>query len=218
MENNKAFAIWGAAGHALVLADVLDFSGHSVIALFDNNPNALSCLPGVKLYIGESGFFDWLSLIPNRHEINAAIAIGGARGKDRQHIANTLIDAGLNLPSIIHPRATVAKSAEIGKGCHILANAVVAPSVSMGNVCIINNLANVDHECKLGHGVHIAPGAVLCGCVHVGDNVMIGAGACVLPNVSIGANTIIGAGAVVTRNIPPGSVVIGNPARRIRSI
>jgi galactoside O-acetyltransferase len=47
---------------------------------------------------------------------------------------------------------------------------------------------------------------------------MIGAGAIVLPRVNIGDNTLVGAGAVVIGDLPAGVVVVGNPARIIRSI
>ena len=47
--------------------------------------------------------------------------------------------------------------------------------------------------------------------------VWIGGGAIVLPGVSIGDDAIVGAGSVVTRNVPPGTTVVGNPARVSRS-
>jgi acetyltransferase-like isoleucine patch superfamily enzyme len=83
----------------------------------------------------------------------------------------------------------------------------------MGEACIINTAASVDHESVLGDGVHVAPGAVLTGCVQVGDHSMIGAGAVVLPRIKIGKDVVVGAGAVVTRDIMDGKVVYGIPAR-----
>ena len=53
--------------------------------------------------------------------------------------------------------------------------------------------------------------------VRIGSNVWIGGGAIVLPGVSIGDDAIVGAGSVVTRNVPPGTTVVGNPARVSRS-
>lgn len=94
----------------------------------------------------------------------------------------------------------------------------MAADAQLGEACIANHRAVADHECVLGNGVHLAPGATLCGCVRLGNNVMIGAGAVVLPRVKIGENTIVGAGAVVVRDLPAGVVVAGNPARIIRSI
>ena len=52
----------------------------------------------------------------------------------------------------------------------------------------------------------------------VGDNVYIGYQAMILPGVTIGDNVIVGAGAVVTKDIPPNSVVVGVPAKVIKTI
>lgn len=46
----------------------------------------------------------------------------------------------------------------------------------------------------------------------------IGSGATILSNVTIGENAIIGAGSVVTKDVPANVIVIGNPARFLRSI
>jgi len=52
----------------------------------------------------------------------------------------------------------------------------------------------------------------------IGDNVWLGGGVIVLPGVTIGENSIVGAGSVVTRDVPANCVVVGNPARVLRSI
>ena len=52
----------------------------------------------------------------------------------------------------------------------------------------------------------------------IGNNVKVCAGAIVLGDIEIGDNVIIGAGAVVTKSIPANSVVVGNPARIIKTI
>jgi sugar O-acyltransferase (sialic acid O-acetyltransferase NeuD family) len=207
------FILWGSAGHAKVLADLIWVKRGRVSALFDNLSTAESSLPDIPIFHGASGFGVWLQQQTSVDGISAAIAIGGNKGADRQEIMSRFKAAGLKLPGLIHPTAAVAGSARMGEGCQILAHAVVGPDVSMGNVCIINHGASVDHECRLGSGVHMAPGAVLCGCVKVGENTMIGAGAVVLPRISIGKGALVGAGSVVTRNVPDGAVVAGNPAQ-----
>ncbi|MDR7308887.1 NeuD/PglB/VioB family sugar acetyltransferase [Rhodoferax saidenbachensis] len=207
------FVLWGSAGHAKVLADVIGLHQGQVVALFDNNPHAQSCLKDVPLYLGLAGLDAWLKAQISIEGLYAGVAIGGARGRDRLMIAQSLQDAGLLLPLLAHPRASISPTAQIGQGSQVLANAVVAADVVMGKACIVNNNANVDHECVLGDGVHIAPGAVLCGCVTVEENTMVGARAVVLPRLRIGRNVVVGAGAVVTRDVPDDSVVVGNPAR-----
>ena len=45
----------------------------------------------------------------------------------------------------------------------------------------------------------------------------IGSGATILSKVVIGENAIVGAGSVVTRDVPPNTIVVGNPAKVLRS-
>lgn len=52
---------------------------------------------------------------------------------------------------------------------------------------------------------------------HVREYAAIGAGAVILPGVTIGKHSLIGAGSVVTKDVPDYAVVVGNPARVIRT-
>jgi acetyltransferase-like isoleucine patch superfamily enzyme len=45
----------------------------------------------------------------------------------------------------------------------------------------------------------------------------IGANATIICGVRIGARAMVGAGSVVTRDVPPGALVVGNPARVVRT-
>lgn len=54
--------------------------------------------------------------------------------------------------------------------------------------------------------------------LEIGDDSWLGAGVIIMPNVKIGKMCVIGAGSVVTRDVPDFSVVVGSPARIIRTI
>jgi serine O-acetyltransferase len=51
----------------------------------------------------------------------------------------------------------------------------------------------------------------------IGDDVWIGPHAIIIGGVRIGDGAIIGAGSIVTKDVPPRSMVVGNPARVIKS-
>lgn len=215
MSEPSRFAIWGSAGHAKVLASLIKLKGGEVVALFDNR-EVSSALSGVPLYIGEVGFSRWAEDVSDLTGLAGVVAIGGSRGRDRIAIQGLFRSRGMCLPVLVHPTASVCNTAILGNGTQVLAQAVVAADSHIGAACIINHHSSIDHECILGDGVHIAPGATLCGCITVGDNVFVGAGSVVLPRCVIGADAVIGAGAVVTRDVAPGVTVIGNPARPIK--
>ncbi len=206
------YALWGSAGHAKVLAALIRGQGGRVEALFDNR-EVPSALEGVPLYVGTAGFMRWVGELARPQAVQALVAIGGARGRDRLSLQEMMHAQGLRIGTLVHPHATVCDGVALGEGSQVLAQACVAAEVRLGRACIVNHGAVVDHECVLGDGVHVAPNATLCGCISLGDNVMIGAGAVVLPRVTLGADCVVGAGAVVTKSWPAGSVLVGNPAR-----
>lgn len=52
----------------------------------------------------------------------------------------------------------------------------------------------------------------------VEEGASIGTGSTILCGLNIGKGAIVGAGSVVTKNVPAQAVVIGNPARIVRSL
>lgn len=219
--NKKSFLIWGAKGHAKVLDEIIRLNNGEVVALVDNDSTLISPIDNLAVLNGYHGYINWLKEIKSSNtiiEISAVAAIGGGKGRDRVNYLNMFKNDGFQTPNLIHPKSHISDTADIGDNNQICALAFVGADASLGNACIINSKASVDHESIIGDGVHLAPGVTVCGSVRIGNYVFIGAGAVVLPYLSIGKNSIVGAGSVVTRDVPENVLVYGNPAKIIREI
>lgn len=59
---------------------------------------------------------------------------------------------------------------------------------------------------------------ITCLPVRIRRKAWIGAGATILPGITIGENAVVGAASVVTKDVPDNTIVVGNPARIIRTI
>ena len=76
-----------------------------------------------------------------------------------------------------------------------------------------------DFPCLVGNWVTVGHGAIVHACT-VGDETLVGMGAVILDGAVIGKQSIIGAKALVTQGtkIPPGSLVLGAPAKVVRKL
>ncbi len=215
----KKLIFWGASGQAKVLKDLIKFFNNrlpecELIALFDNNENVKSPFDNIPIYYGKKGFMNWLS-DKNGKDINFTVAIGKS-GKDRHLIGEYIKSFNLVPITLIHSSAFIADNVKIGSGSQILANSSICVDSTIGESCIINTGAIVDHECKIDDGVHICPGVCLSGLVKVEKYAFIGAGSIILPRVIIGEGSTVGAGSVVTKDVMPYTTVVGNPAKSTR--
>lgn len=104
------------------------------------------------------------------------------------------------------------------------------------DLIITQNLVDNQAEVVLGDRVSIAPRVMLLALSHpnassirnsidtsrhtitICDDVWIGAGAIILNGITIGKGAVVGAGAVVTKDIDPYTIVVGNPAKKIKEI
>lgn len=94
---------------------------------------------------------------------------------------------------------------------------VIGPRSNVQDGSVIH-LAD-DYGTFVGELVTVGHKAILHACT-VDNEVLIGMGAIVLDGAEIGARSIIGAGALVTgmKKIPPGSLVLGSPAKVVKTL
>lgn len=214
MTTGASVLVWGAGGHAAVVADAVLVSGGRVTGFISGEVATLgSAVDGFEATIvrSDADFRAELARTPAAPGRGATVVLGIGDNAQRCSAAALLPDAAL--PVVRHPTAAVAVSARVGAGTVLLALAAVNPRALIGRAAIINTGAIVEHDCIVGDGVHCSPRSLLLGGARVGDGAWIGAGAVVLPGISVGAWATVGAGAVVTRDVPPRTIVLGVPAR-----
>lgn len=214
----RRLVIYGAGSQAIVLDEFLSPQGMKPAVILNDWPTDFVPIEGVPVVCGALAVEAWLDdAISEPQTIGEpwsfVVAIGNGHGRIRVERHNMLAARGLDPITARHPIAHVATDAKIGPGCQILCRAIVAAKATLGTQVILNSGSQVDHECEIADGVHIGPGAVLCGRVKVGRHSFVGAGSVVLPDIRIGEDSTIGAGSVVTRDVPDGVVMVGSPAR-----
>ena len=100
---------------------------------------------------------DYETFLP---DYDAAIAAFGDNNM-RLLWTERLMEAGYDVPALIHPSAIVSPNATIGKGCFVQKRAVVNRDTVMEHAVLINSGAVVDSDSHLGSGVHIGLGSVV---------------------------------------------------------
>lgn len=204
--------LWGGTGQSRVVRPILEAQGISVLAVVDDTEGLVPSFTDIPLLVGKAQFEPWLTQQKDAR-LGFCVSIGNPHAAGRIRIAAYLKQLGLKPCNAIHPTAIIEPGVVLGEGVQIMAGAVIGVNVKIGNYCIINTKASVDHDTVLEDGVEIAPGATLCGQILVKAHTWVGAGATVLPRIEIGENTIIGGGALVSRNIPANVVAYGVPAK-----
>ena len=198
---NKLIII-GAGGHGKAIADNALKNGYKTICFIDDH--AKGEVMGVPV-VGTSEDIERFS------DGNTDFIIGIGNNDVRKTIAENY---NVNWVSIVHPSAQLAFNAEIGKGTVIMANAVINACTKVGEHCIINTGAIVEHDNVIENYVHISPNTTLGGTVRIGANSHIGIGATVSNNIDVCSGCTIGAGAVVVRSIKIRGTYVGVPVKK----
>ena len=199
---SSALLIIGAGGHGRVVADAAASAGWTVAGFLDDGISPGTMVSGIPV-LGPA-----TALASRRSEFNQVIvAVGDAT--TRLGLIKHCMDAGLEVPVLVHQSAVVSSHAKLGAGTVVLAQAAINSGARIGMGVILNTGATVDHDCVLGDGVHVCPGAHLAGDVEIGKGSWIGIGSCVREGTRIGASVTVGAGSTVVADIADRQTVMG---------
>jgi len=147
---------------------------------------------------------------------------------DLTHQLDTFLRKKPTLAPNVYIASTAVVLGDVTLGAHssVWYNAVLRGDI---NRIIVGEYSNVQDNavlhladsfpCILGRYVTVGHSAIVHACT-VEDECLIGMGATILDGALIGAQSIIGANALVTQGtvVPPGSMVLGSPAKVVRQL
>ncbi len=126
----------------------------------------------------------------------------------------------------VAPGATLVGDVTIGRHASVWFHATVRGDVAPISIGAESNVQDgcvihVDSGCptRIGERVTMGHGAIVHGS-EVSDDVIIGMRAVVLSNCRVGRHSLVGSGAVLSEGtiVPEGSLVLGIPARVVRTL
>ena len=210
---SRRVLILGAGGHGRVVLDILLQAGeHQVVAFLDNNADIHGRrVDGIPVL----GSVDELAALAPQHGCDGVVVAIGDNGV-RRGAARQVDALGLDLINAIHPSATLAHNATIGRNVVIAAGVVICAHCQIGDSVILNTGCIIDYQTMIGEGSHICPGVRIAGRVKVEPGTFVGIGATVIPKVTLGCESIIGAGSVVIEDVAALATVVGVPARSVK--
>lgn len=178
----KKWVIYGAGGHARVIADLVHRHGDGLVCFFADNP-AMTTVKGAPVRTYDSDFAKEALMI---------IAIGN--NAVRKNLAGKITHT---FGTIVHPLAVVADDVKLGSGTVVLPGAVIQSGAYIGEHVIINAGVVIDHDAYIGDYTSIYPNAYVGGDATIGNGTLINPGAVIMRNSRLAEDTIVAANAVI---------------------
>lgn len=147
-EEVKRLLILGAGGFGHMIQETARLLGYEEVVFLDD------AVKGTDV-IGKC--CDYKAFL---NEYDTAVAALGDSGM-RLYWTEKLMEAGYQVPAIIHPSAVVSPSAVIGNGSFIMQSAIVNTNTVVEHGVLVNSGAVVDHDSHVGCGAHIGLGSVV---------------------------------------------------------
>lgn len=207
----KNLIIIGASGFGKEVLWLAQRLGRNVIGFLDDTPEKQNTDVLDFPVIGKIDQF------VKFNNVEFVIAIGSPRG--RELIVKRMSESNQpKFTTLIDPTAIMGKNIKIGEGSIICAGAILTVDIFVGNHVIVNLNSTIGHDVAIEDFVTIAPNVSISGNVILANKVEVGTNAAIKEKIRVGCGAVVGMGSVITRDIEENKVVVGNPARAIKTI
>ncbi len=159
----KSLLILGAGGFGHMIQETAKLLGYEKAVFLDDavrDPDVVGKCCDYESFLGQ---------------YDTAVAALGDNNM-RLHWTEKLMEAGYDVPAIIHPSAVVSPSASVGKGSFIMQKAIVNTHTVVEHGVLINSGAVVDHDSYVERGAHIGLGSVVKANCRIASKVKVEAG------------------------------------------
>ena len=202
----------GAGGVGAEAAEIAELMGLEVASFVDESlsPDEARYLRGIPVLP---------SVELGMRSVTAAkfvIAIGesGPRADVLRRL--TKLNLKFGFQSLVHPAATVSRTATIGEGSILSAGAQIGPGVSLGKASYVGLNCAIGHDSFCGDFTSVYAGACISGGAVLGDRVSIGSMSVVRERTRLGNDVFVGAHSYVNRHVENGVLLFGTPAKPVR--
>ena len=205
--DRKNLVLVGGGGHCKSVIEVAESAGYSIVGILDV-PEEIGKKVLAYTVIGSDEDIQ-------RYADSALFLVTVGHIKDpalRIRLHEKIRATGGQLATLIAPTAHVSKYARIGSGSVIMHQAMVNADAPIGQGCIINTFANIEHDVVIEDYCHVSTGAMVNGNCLVGAGTFLGSQSVVVNGVSVEQGCVIGAGSLVRKNIRIKGIYSGNPA------
>ena len=173
----QRWLILGAGGHGRSVADAIAAQGDRVVGFLDDGQPIGTLVNGIPVLGALSLAWELNQLFAASDQAlpgHVVVAIGNPALRQTWQQVLKQVDAPLGV--VLHPRACVSATAQIGPGSVVLAGAVVNANASLHAGVLVNSGAVVDHDATCAAYSQLGVNAAMAGGSSLGPLACLGPG------------------------------------------
>ena len=183
---------------------------YEIVGFYDDGKSKGEIINGLPVL----GKVEDINNIDQPLSIALGIGVPAVKKKIVKKISNPLI----TYPNLIHPSVQIGfPYVTLGEGNIICGNNILTVNIDLGDFVTLNLGCTVGHDTKIGDYSAFMPGCDIAGEVVIQPLVYGGLGTKIINLINVGTNVTLGAGTVVVKDIPDNTLVVGVPAKVIKT-